>query len=494
MSELFTLSLTEIRDALATGKVSAEEAVTACLGRIDATDDKLQAFLHRMDESALETAKAMDATGRPDDPAAKPLWGVPLTIKDVITVAGAPATCGSKILEGFTPFYDAKLVARLKEAGAIILGKVNNDEFAMGSSTENSAYKVTRNPWDMDRVPGGSSGGSAASVAAGQCFASVGTDTGGSIRQPSSFCGCVGLKPTYGRVSRYGLIAYGSSLDQAGPIARTVEDVALMLQQTAGHDRRDSTCADKPVDDYLAAIAARKDLSGLRIGLPKEYWGQGLAPEVQKSLEKGIQLAKELGAEIVELSLPLTDSAVAAYYIVAMAEASSNLARFDGVRFGQRDKEAEELIDMYVRSRSKGFGEEVQRRIMLGTYVLSAGYYDAYYRKAAQVRRLVRQEFLDALEKCDVICGAVSPVPAWKLGELTDDPLQMYLMDVFTIPVNMAGLPGMSLPLGLGEESGLPIGLHCIGRAFDEATLLSMGKVMQDAMERPTPGEKSLAV
>lgn len=478
MSDLTSKTLCDIRDLLASGEVKAREAVEACLNRIDETES-LNTLLHTAPDAAMEQAKAMDAAG-PD--ASKPLWGVPLTIKDVLTVKGMPATCASKILQNYNPFFDATSVARLKDAGAIILGKNNMDEFAMGSSNENSAFGVVKNPWDQERVPGGSSGGSAASVAAGQCFGSMGTDTGGSIRQPASFCGVVGLKPTYGRVSRYGLVAFGSSLDQAGPLTRTAKDSALMLQQIAGHDAKDSTCAQQDVPDYLAAIEARRDLSGLTIGLPKEYWGEGLDAEVEKPLRGAIAKAEELGAKTVEVTLPHTKYAVATYYIVCMAEASSNLARFDGIRYGVRDKEADELIDLYVRSRTQGFGDEVQRRIMVGTYVLSAGYYDAYYRKGAQIRRLIRQDFLDAFEKCDVIAGAACPTPAWKINELTADPLQMYLMDIFTISLNLAGLPGLSMPVGLTESGKLPVGLQLFGPAFAEDTLLSAAHNLEGAL------------
>lgn len=479
MSDITAKSLTEVRDLLASREVSAETAVTACLDRMKATEPSVGAMLSVEAEKALEQARTLDAAG-PDG--SKPLWGVPVTIKDALATKGIRTTCGSKILENFTPFYDATLVAKLKDAGAVILGKNNMDEFAMGSSTENSAYHRTGNPWDVSRVPGGSSGGSAASVSAGQCFASIGTDTGGSIRQPASFCGCVGLKPSYGRVSRYGLIAYGSSLDQAGPLTRTVRDSAAMLQVIAGHDGRDSTSTDAPVPDYLAALDGRTDLSGLTVGLPREFWGEGLDGEVEASLRAAVAKMEALGAKTVEVSLPHTAYAVATYYIIAMAEASSNLSRFDGVRFGHRDKAAEEIADLYTRSRTQGFGEEVQRRIMIGTYVLSAGYYDAYYRKAAQVRRLIRQDYLDALEKCDIIAGAASPTPAWKLGELTDDPLKMYLLDIFTLSLNLAGLPGLSVPTGLGRDSGMPIGLQLIGRSFDEATILAAGHQLEKAV------------
>ena len=479
MSDLYTKSLSEIRTHLLSREVSAEEAVSSCLARIDATEPKIQALLNLQREEALATAKAMDAAG-PD--ADKPLWGVPVTVKDVLCTKDVTTTCGSKILGNFKPFYDAYAVRKLKEAGAVIIGKTNMDEFAMGSSTENSAFHPTRNPWDLSRVPGGSSGGSAASVAASQAFGSLGTDTGGSIRQPASLCGCVGMKPTYGRVSRYGMVAYGSSLDQIGPMTRTVEDNARMLQVIAGHDPKDSTCSERAVPDYLAALG-RDSLKGVRIGLPAEFWGKGLDPEVEAACASALNQLKDLGAEPVEVSLPHSPYAIAVYYIVAMAEASSNLARFDGVRYGYRDADADELLDIYVKSRSKGFGDEVQRRIMLGTYVLSSGYYDAYYRKAAQVRRRIREDYEKALSQCDVLCGPASPVSAWKVGELTDDPLKMYLMDIYTISLNLAGLPGLSLPVGLGKDSGMPVGLQLLGKAFDEATIYSVAH----ALEKVTP-------
>jgi aspartyl-tRNA(Asn)/glutamyl-tRNA(Gln) amidotransferase subunit A len=475
MSQLFDLSLTRVRDLLRAGEVTAEAATAACLDRIAATEPAIGALLHVSAEAALEQARAMDAAG-PD--AGRPLWGVPVTVKDVLATKGLPTTCGSRILENFVPVYDAHCVARLKDAGAVILGKTNMDEFAMGSSTENSAYKVTRNPWDTTRVPGGSSGGSAASVAAGQCFASIGTDTGGSIRQPASFCGIVGLKPGYGRVSRRGLVAYGSSLDQAGPMTRTVADAALVLQVMAGHDPKDSTSVDAPVPDYLEAIRGAS-LKGLRLGLPEQYWGEGLSAEVDAACRGAVELAASLGAEIVPVSLPHTEYAIATYYILAMAEASSNLARFDGVRYGRRSTKSVDLATMYTRSRCEGFGEEVMRRIMLGTYVLSAGYYDAYYRKAAQVRRLIRQDFLDALQKCDLICGPACPTTAFAIGENTADPLQMYLTDIFTISLNLGGLPGLSLPVGLGRDTGMPVGLQLFAGNLQEAPLLAAAAALE---------------
>lgn len=487
MSELSTLSLSEVRAKLADKTVSAAEVTEAALKRIEATEPKVQALLSVQAEEALAQARALDAAG-PD--AAKPLWGVPLVVKDVLATKGVPTTCGSKILENFRPVYDATAIARLKEAGAVLVGKANMDEFAMGSTTENSAYFATKNPWDLERVPGGSSGGSGASVAACQAYGALGTDTGGSIRLPASFCGIVGLKPTYGRVSRFGMVAYGSSLDQIGPMTRTVEDAARVLQVIAGHDAKDSTSVDAPVPDYLAALAAGGDLKGLTIGLPAEYWDEGLAPEVAEACANAVKKAEELGATTKRVNLKLSQYAIATYYIIATAEASSNLARFDGVRYGYRDHDAESLIDMYVKSRTKGFGEEVQRRIILGTYVLSSGYYDAYYRKAAQVRRLLRQDFEAALSECDVLMGAVCPTTAFKVGAMTSDPLQMYLMDIFTISTNLAGLPGMSLPVGLGRETGMPVGLQITGRAFDEATMLRIARVLEKAV--PATGRPKL--
>ncbi len=479
MSDIVKLSLTQVRDKLAQKEIKAAEAVAACLERIEATEPRLKAILNLQAEAALDQAKAMDAAGPDPD---QRLWGVPVLIKDAICVKGAPTTCASKILENFVPFYDATCIGKLKNAGAVILGKANMDEFAMGSSTENSAFKVTANPWDVTKVPGGSSGGSAAAVAAGQCFAALGTDTGGSIRQPAAFCGAVGIKPTYGRVSRYGLVAYGSSLDQIGPLTRTADDAAAMLTVVAGHDPKDSTSAPRDVPDFEAAIAGAADLSGLTIGLPGEYWGEGVDGEVRQACQAAVDAAKGLGAKVVPVSLPHTPYAVATYYIVAMAEASSNLARFDGVRYGFRDPSAQNLIDLYELSRTKGFGAEVQRRIVIGTYVLSAGYYDAYYRKAAQVRRLIRQDFLDAFKQCDVICGPTSPFTAFPIGKMTDDPLQMYLSDIFTISLNLAGLPGLSMPVGLGRDSGMPVGMQLFGPAFGEATILRTAKVLGEAL------------
>ncbi len=478
---MHTYNLTHIRESLAKGEIKAEEAVMACSQRITATEPQIRAFLTLDMDTALEQARAMDAAGPKAEQA---LWGVPIGIKDVLCTKGLTTTAGSKVLQNFVPFYDAYVVQKLREAGAIILGKHNMDEFAMGSTTENSAFHTTHNPWDVTRVPGGSSGGSAASVAACQCFASLGSDTGGSIRQPASFCGCVGIKPTYGRVSRYGCIAYGSSLDQVGPLARTVEDCARVLEVIAGHDARDSTSDPRPIapQAFSNAIGKRQDLKGLRIGLPQQFFAEGLATEVEKACQKALDTLRALGAELVEIELPHTSAAIATYYIVAMAEASSNLARFDGVRYGYRTENVQDLSDLYIRSRSEGFGQEVQRRIMLGTYVLSSGYYDAYFRKAAQVRRCIREDFTKALTKCDIICGPTSPITAWKLGSMTHNPLQMYLMDIYTIALNLAGLPGLSLPVGLGEESHMPIGMQFIGRAFEEEEIFSVTHVIEKAL------------
>lgn len=475
MESLHTLSLLAVRDALAQGGVTAVDAASACLARIRATDDVLGAMLPCIPEEAvLEQAKALDKTG--PDPS-KPLWGVPVAVKDVACVKGFPTTAGSRMLENFIPFYDAFVIEKLKQAGAVIVGKTNLDEFAMGSTTEHSAFKITANPWDITRVPGGSSGGSAAAVAACQAYGALASDTGGSIRQPAGLCGCIGVKPTYGRVSRYGVIAYASSLDQVGVMARTVEDAALMLQVIAGHDPREATSATLPVEDYLSLARRTEDLKGVRIGLPKEFW-EGNTPEVDKTCRAALERAEKLGATLVEVSIPHSLHGVAAYYILSPAEASTNLARFDGVRYGLRDKEAHELVDMYVGSRSKGFGEEVQRRILLGTFVLSAGYYDAYYKKAAQVRRLIQNEYLNAFESCDFLAAPAATRTAWPLGSNKEDLVAAYRQDVLTLSLNLAGLPGMTIPAGLGEDSDLPVGLQLFAPAFKEATLLGAGRAL----------------
>jgi aspartyl-tRNA(Asn)/glutamyl-tRNA(Gln) amidotransferase subunit A len=474
--QIHALSIHEIHELLTGGQIGAVETVSAFLERINAVDPKVQAYLSTLAEQALDQARLFDSKVK--DYSASPLAGVPIAIKDVICIQGSTTTCGSRMLEKFVSPYDAAVTEKLKHAGAIFIGKTNMDEFAMGSSTENSAFMKTRNPWDLERVPGGSSGGSAAAVAAGLCAGALGTDTGGSIRQPASFCGVVGLKPTYGRVSRYGLVAFASSLDQIGPITKDVQDAAIILQAIAGHDCRDSTSVDLPVPDYTAAL--KEPMSGLRLGIPREYFIEGMAPEVAQAARGAISICRELGAQIVDISLPHTEYGIAAYYIIAPAEASSNLARYDGVKYGHRAQGAKDLIDMYRKSRSEGFGAEVKRRIMLGTYVLSAGYYDAYYRKASQVRTLIRKDFLDAFEKCDAILAPVSPIAAFRLGEKFDDPLQMYLSDVFTLPASLAGIPGISVPCGFTSEN-LPIGLQVLGPHFREELVLRIAHQFEQA-------------
>ncbi len=472
-------TLCSTRKLLQEKEIKAFEVVQECLDNIKQTEPGIRAMLSIREEQALEQAREMDRQGPDRD---RPLWGIPMTIKDVICTRDTPTTCGSRLLENFTPGYDAPLVQRLRQAGAIILGKTNMDEFAMGSSTENSALQTTRNPWDPSRVPGGSSGGSAASMAAAQSLGSIGTDTGGSIRQPASFCGVVGMKPTYGRVSRYGLVAFGSSLDQAGPMTSSVPDSAAILNVISGHDPLDSTSSTAPVPDYLSALEKRKDLRGLRIGLPRQFWEKKTSPEVDAACQKALEAVREAGAETVPADLPHAEHGGAAYYIIAMAEASSNMARYDGVRYGYRDPEALELMDMYRRTRSRALGEEVQRRIMIGTYVLSAGYYDAYFKKAAQVRRLIHQDFMRAFKDCDLLCSPVVPHTAFRLGDKVDDPLQMYLMDIFTASVNLAGLPGISIPAGTGDETGLPVGIQLMGPAFGDELLLQAANILEQSL------------
>ena len=408
---------------------------------------------------------------------------MPIAIKDIISVAGEPCTCASKILRGYRALYDATVIQKLRAAGAIPFGKTNMDEFAMGSSTENSGVKLTRNPWDLSRVPGGSSGGSAAAVAADAAFGALGTDTGGSIRQPAALSGIVGFKPSYGRVSRFGLVAFASSLDQAGPLTKTVRDAALIMNAIAGHDPQDSTCLNEPVPDYTAALG--RDLRGVRLGLPKEYMIEGIEPQVKSAIDAAIAQLETLGAEIVDVSLPQTDYAIAVYYILATAEASANLARFDGVRYGHRAEDPKDLLDHYGRTREEGFGPEVKRRIILGTYVLSSGYYDAYYLRAQKVRELIRQDFAKAFEKVDVLISPTSPVPAFKLGERMDDPLQMYLADIFTSPANLAGICGISVPCGFAETDGhrLPVGLQLLGKAFDEGRILQIAHAYEQSTD-----------
>ncbi len=463
--------------ALRRGDYSANELVTAYLTRIVARNGMLNAYLTVTEQAALDGARAADAALA--DGSAGPLTGIPIAHKDIFCTDGVRTSCASRMLDNFIAPYDATVVMRLAAAGAVVLGKTNMDEFAMGSSNETSFYGPVRNPWDSQRVPGGSSGGSAAAVAAGLCAAATGTDTGGSIRQPAALTGICGLKPTYGRVSRYGMIAFASSLDQGGPMARSAQDLALLLQAMAGFDPRDSTSIEREVPDYTAALGV--SLQGLRIGLPREYFDAGLDPAVGDAVRAALAELERLGATLVDISLPHTHLSVPAYYVVAPAEASSNLARYDGVRYGYRCDNPADLQDLYQRSRSEGFGAEVKRRILIGTYVLSAGYYDAYYLKAQRVRRLIRNDFLEAFGQVDVIAGPTVPGPAFRLGERNNDPVAMYLSDIYTLAVNLAGLPALSVPCGLVQ--GLPVGLQLIGRDFDEASLLNVAHRYQQVTD-----------
>ncbi|MCS6817558.1 MAG: Asp-tRNA(Asn)/Glu-tRNA(Gln) amidotransferase subunit GatA [Blastocatellia bacterium] len=475
--EIVGLTIDRLHEALRARTTSVTEVCRRTLERIEALDPQLGAFLTVNRDEALRRAEELDrdlARGEP----LRPLTGVPVAIKDNICTRGLRTTCASKILYNFIPPYNATAVERLLEAGAIIIGKTNCDEFAMGSSNENSAFGIVRNPWDAERVPGGSSGGSGAAVAADLCVVALGSDTGGSVRLPAAFCGVVGVKPTYGRVSRYGLVAYGSSLDQIGPITKTVADAARVLQVIAGRDPRDSTSSNHPVPDYLAALG--EEIKGLRLGVPREYFGPGLAEDVRAAVGQAIDRFADLGAEIVEVRLPHTEYAIACYYIIATAEASSNLARYDGVRYGYRAEGARTLREMYRRTRNEGFGAEVKRRIMLGTYVLSAGYYDAYYLKALKVRTLIERDFREAFTRCDLIIGPTSPTVAFRLGEKTEDPLAMYLSDIYTIMANLAGIPAISIPIGLSRE-GLPIGLQLHARHFEEEMLLRAAHAYEQA-------------
>ena len=465
--DLCWLTVKEAREALAKGELDARELTQAVLSRIEGVEPRVRAFINVFPQEALEMASRVNGG---------PLAGVPLAIKDNICIRGLETTCASRILKGFKPPYDATVIEGLKKAGYVLVGKTNLDEFAMGSSTENSGFFTTHNPWDLERVPGGSSGGSAAAVAAGECLAALGSDTGGSIRQPASFCGVVGLKPTYGRVSRYGLVAFASSLDQIGPITRTVEDAALLLEVISGHDPRDSTSA--PYPPLQARELLSKEVEGMVLGLPREYFGEGLDPQVREAVMEAVKVLEGLGCRVEEVSLPHSPYAVATYYLVATAEASSNLARYDGVKYGYRAPEYKDLFDMYVKTRSQGFGTEVKRRIMLGTYALSAGYYDAYYLKAQKVRTLIKGDFEEVFKTCDAVVTPTSPTPAFKMGERLADPLTMYLSDIYTISVNLAGIPAVSVPCGFTRE-GLPVGLQIMGEAFDEATILSLGHAYQ---------------
>jgi aspartyl-tRNA(Asn)/glutamyl-tRNA(Gln) amidotransferase subunit A len=481
------LSISSLAAQLARREVSSREATQACLDQIARVDGKVRAFISYDAADALAQAAAADAElARGITHAQKPLLGIPIAVKDVLAVKGQPLNCGSKILGKFISPYDATVIEKIKAAGAVVFGRLNMDEFAMGSSTENSAFQITRNPWDFSRTPGGSSGGSAAAVAADEVIAALGSDTGGSIRQPAALCGCVGIKPTYGRVSRYGLVAFASSLDQIGCFAREVRDAATVLEVLSGVDHRDSTSVPQPVPHYPLALDG--GIKGLKLGLAREYMIGGLDPEVKCAMDAAVKQFESLGAEIVEVSLPHTDYAVATYYIIATAEASANLARFDGIRYGARVS-GENPIELYSKTRGTGFGAEVKRRIILGTYVLSSGYYDAYYRRAQQVRTLIRSDFLKAFETVDAILTPTSPTAAFKIGEKSDDPLQMYLMDIFTISCNLAGICGISIPCGFTTSPKLPIGLQLLGQPFGEETILRIAHAYEQSTnwhrERP---------
>jgi len=473
--DLPALTIADLQSVLRRGDVSPREVIDALRARIDAIDPEIGAYLSLDMEAATQQAEKSNVD--------LPLGGLPLAIKDIINVMGQPCTCGSKILSGYRAIYDATVIQKLRAAGAIPFGKTNLDEFAMGSSTENSAVKLTRNPWDLSRVPGGSSGGSAAAVAADAAFGALGSDTGGSIRQPAALSGVVGLKPTYGRVSRFGLVAFASSLDQIGPLTKTVRDAAMIMNAIAGHDPQDSTALNEPVPDYAARLG--RDLRGVRLGLPKEYLIEGIDSQVKIAIDTAVKQMSSLGAEIIEVSLPTTEYAIAVYYIVATAEASTNLARFDGVRYGYRAENPKDMLDLYGRTREEGFGPEVKRRIILGTYVLSSGYYDAYYLQAQKVRELIRRDFASAFEKVDALVSPTSPVPAFRLGERVADPLQMYLADIFTIAANLAGICGISVPCGLAEVDGhrLPIGLQFLGKALDEARILQIAHAYEQSTD-----------
>lgn len=473
--DLPALSIVDLQSLLRDREVSPREVLEALRARIEAVDGEIDAYLSLDFEAAAKEAEKANVD--------LPLGGVPIAIKDIINVAGEPCSCASKILRGYRAPYDATVIRKLRAAGAIPFGKTNMDEFAMGSSTENSAMKLTRNPWDLSRVPGGSSGGSAAAVAANEAFGALGTETGGSIRQPAALSGVVGLKPTYGRVSRFGVVAFASSLDQVGPLTKTVRDSALIMNAIAGHDRQETTSLNEPVPDYTAQLG--KDLRGFRLGLAKEYMIEGTDPQVKTAINEAVKHLNSLGAEIVDVSLPHTDYATAVYYILATAEASANLARFDGVRYGYRAENPKDLLDFYGRTRGEGFGLEVKRRIILGTYVLSSGYYDAYYLRAQKVRELIRQDFAKAFEKVDALISPTSPVPAFKFGERTADPLQMYLADIFTSPANLAGICGISVPCGFADTDGqhLPIGLQLLGKALDEARILQIANAYEQTTD-----------
>lgn len=491
MNEIHSLPIYRLHQAIRSGELSIRETAQAFLERIDRYDSKVRAFLTVDAGRVLEQAEELDRKHQAGDLTLTYLTGIPLAIKDVIVTLGIRTSCGSHILQNYVPANDATVIRKLQEENFILLGKCNCDEFAMGSSTENSAYYPTHNPWDLERVPGGSSGGSAACVAAGEAPGALGSDTGGSIRLPAAFCGVVGLKPTYGRVSRFGLVAYASSLDTIGPLAGNTRDAAIIFQTLAGPDPRDSTCSGRPVPDYVSEIG--KDVRGLKIGIPVEWFGAGLDPLVDEKVRNCVRILEGLGCSVQEVHLPHTEYAIAAYYIIAPAEASSNLARYDGVKYGYRSQAAEDLEKMYQQTRSHGFGEEVKRRIMLGTYALSSGYYDAYYLKASKVRTLVKQDYIKAFEQVDVLLGPTSPTLPFKLGEKTADPLQMYLSDLYTVTANLAGMPGLSVPCAFTEE-GLPVGVQLLGAPFEEGKLLRLGHVLEQALalkRPPLPFEKT---
>ncbi|AQR66031.1 aspartyl/glutamyl-tRNA amidotransferase subunit A [Aquaspirillum sp. LM1] len=471
-------TLKQLSDALAAGQMSSRELTRDSLARIDALNPQLNAFITVDHDGALAAADAADAARAAGQ--AGTLTGIPFAHKDVFVTEGLRTTCGSKMLGNFIGPYDAHVVSQCRNAGLVLLGKTNMDEFAMGSSNENSAFGAVKNPWDLAAIPGGSSGGSAAAVAAGLVPVATGTDTGGSIRQPASHCGITGIKPTYGTVSRYGMVAYASSLDQGGPMARTAEDCALLLNVMAGFDPRDATCLDRPKEDYTRSL--NSPVAGLTIGLPKEFFAAGLASDVARVVDAAVAQFKALGAKVVEVSLPKTELSIPAYYVIAPAEASSNLSRYDGVRYGHRAAEYKDLTDMYERSRAEGFGAEVKRRILVGTYVLSHGYYDAYYIQAQKIRRLIAEDFQAAFQQCDLILGPVAPTAAFNLGEKSDDPVQMYLSDIYTLAVNLAGLPGMSLPAGFADN-GRPVGVQLIGNYFSEAAMLGAAHQFQQATD-----------
>ncbi len=477
--ELYQRTIHDLHDMLKKGETTALAITESVLGRIKAVDDKVKAYITVTGDVARAQAREADKRIKAGE-TSSPLLGIPIAIKDNMCTEGIGTTCASRILGNFVPPYNATVVAKLKKAGMVLCGKPNMDEFAMGSSTENSGYFITKNPWDLGRIPGGSSGGSAAAVSADECIGSLGSDTGGSIRQPAACCGVVGLKPTYGRVSRFGLVAFASSLDQIGPITKDVTDTALLMNVIAGHDPLDSTSANIALPDFTKAL--KRDMKGLKVGLPKEYFIEGMDPEVERAIREAVKTLEVLGAKVIEVSLPHTKYAVATYYILATSEASSNLARYDGVKYGYRTPSPKDLLDMYMKSRDQGFGPEVKRRIMLGTYALSAGYYEAYYKKGQQVRTLIKRDFDEAFKTVDVIATPTAPTAAFKIGEKSADPLQMYLSDIFTISVNLAGIPGISIPCGF-TSTNLPIGLQILGKHFDEESVIHAAYAYEQATE-----------